>query len=193
MIRFKTNGVRENLNFAKILPSFTDKGKGKLTLAVFIASGIVALLSIQAASSEPNSTTSNPATSSTEITAATDTDKAIPFEKQSTGNNFDDSSRIKISDSNASVSVDSDSQAQVKQSGSSVSIRIESNSSSSNSESPGTESEKPLLTINGQEVAIPKNGRVNETIKDENTKTRLRADIDGDGSSSINISTKTTN
>lgn len=71
--------------------------------------------------------------------------------------------------------------------GSRTSIRIETHSSTSSS--GGTVVEGPEITINGETVEIPENGRVREDYRDDTTRTRIRADIDSGSNTSINIST----
>jgi hypothetical protein len=60
-------------------------------------------------------------------------------------------------------------------------------------ESDVIEIDNQSIQVNDSTISIPENGRIRETIKDENSTTRIRADIDIDGSSSIDISTKNEN
>lgn len=139
-----------------------------------------------------------------ELSPFLDTDASIKtsFEMQSAAESLEESSNnstsvqineqtgdsVSISNGRVNVDISHDSRANIHQSESSISVKIESNSSS---ETPSTPNNPPILSINGEEVPLPKNGRVSETFKNDNTKTRLRADIDGEGSSSVSISTKT--
>lgn len=69
-----------------------------------------------------------------------------------------------------------------------VSIKIDISSSTSSS---GTETENTAgIVLNGEQIELPDNGRVRQTIRDENGTTRIRADIDSDSSSNISISTE---
>lgn len=74
--------------------------------------------------------------------------------------------------------------------GSRTSIRIEAHSESSTQD--GSQVAEPEITINGQSVEIPENGRLREDYRDDNTRTRIRADIDSGSNTSISISTNET-
>ncbi len=95
-----------------------------------------------------------------------------------------------ILDGEVSVQVNNSTRADVSQSDSNISINIK-NTSTPDSESPSETTTPPNIVINGEEIAIPDSGRVRQTLRDENSTTRLRTDIDSDGSSSISINSST--
>ncbi len=74
-------------------------------------------------------------------------------------------------------------------SSSSVSINMSVSSSSSTNGEETNNAPKPTVSINGQAVDLPSSGRIREEIEDENSRTRIRGNIDSDGDSSISIST----
>jgi hypothetical protein len=80
------------------------------------------------------------------------------------------------------------SYAQESQESSSASVRINmSVNSSSSGDDEGNNQSESTVTVNGEMVDLPTNGRINEVIEDENSRTRIRGRIEGN--SSIRIST----
>lgn len=71
---------------------------------------------------------------------------------------------------------------------STTSISIDMSVSSSSDDEDETNPET-TVSINGQAVELPSNGRFNEKFKDDNNSTRLRGKIDADNGASIRIST----
>ncbi len=69
----------------------------------------------------------------------------------------------------------------------SSSISIES--STTTTVNGQTSTSAPEVYINGQQVEIPKSGRINENYRDDSNRTRIRARINSENTS-INISTK---
>jgi hypothetical protein len=76
------------------------------------------------------------------------------------------------------------------ESSSNVSIEIYNDPQSNNSSSNKEANENTSVIVNGESIEIPQSGRHRETIKTEDTTTRIRTNIEGDGSSSINIRTE---
>ncbi len=162
--------------------------KSKLFLTVVIASGIVAAFNIHSATSSSQSILDS---------AEVDSNQSESIDYNSSGlqalsSHIKNNETVHISEDTVAVDINSESEANVAQSDSSISVRIDNKSTATFPDSAEPTSQSSL-TINGHNVAIPENGRVSETIKDESTKTRLRADVDGEGTSSIRISTETNN
>ena len=174
-----------NYYWYKEKPSSTRQIIGRL-IAPFIALIVIFAIGIRPAFSESNSTVGLDYNFN-ESPIITDLPNIEPkiVEKDGKSVSTENNSAI-ISDGQVSVKVNDTNEADISQSGSNISITIE-NSSSSETESLSGTSVQPNIVINGEEVSIPDNGRVRQTLRDEHGTTRLRTDINSGGSSTIRI------
>jgi hypothetical protein len=188
MIQLKTSKSKGVNNSASLL--FKDK-RSIFTFGVLTSSAVIILTGFQVANSQSKYTTdddlNNTSELVTELESNSSSNKEYIHIKDGSSSNS-----ASISEDNVSIDVDKDSKANIKESNSSISVKVE-NKSSSSQESSQSPPQQPSIVINGQEVVLPDSGRLNQTRIDGDTKTRLRADIDGSGNSSIKISTGSNN
>lgn len=109
-------------------------------------------------------------------------------------NTISDAVEVESKDSsitnNQSIDQHNSTDVQSKQKNSTA-VKLKVSVKYSNANSYSEPSQKPTLSINGQEIELPKNKSFNETFKDDNSKTRIRIRKGSYGNSSVRISTDT--
>lgn len=179
----------DNYYWYKERPSHARRSAYRLSLPV-TALLVIVFFGFQPVFSESNNTTnlgsSNSSNTESEAKPNFSGNTENYIAKDKLDNSSEQQNSASITDNEVSIQVDDSSRASISQSESNISISVK-NSSVSQQETSAENPSLPNLVINGEEVSVPNNGRVNKVLRDDSSTTRLRTNIDSDGSSSIRI------
>jgi hypothetical protein len=149
---------------------------------------VIILYGFQPVLSESNNEIVTDSTDSSSIESELENDSSVSSKGYLSKDTEDSSIRensVSISENEVSIQTNDSSRATLGRTETNISISISNTTPQPDTTVDNTV--QPTLVINGEEVNVPKNGRVSQIIKDDTSTTRLRTDIDGDGSSSIRI------